>query len=62
VLKGPLSSLDVGSVAVEPGPTVARFDDAEGHTDPAGKRCDMRLYTGLYGTQPKRDKAVPAAA
>jgi len=60
VLKGPDSSLDLSAVAVEAGPAVARFDDAEGRTDPTGKRCDLGLYTGLYGTQPIRERR-PAA-
>ncbi len=50
--KGPGSLLTLAGVSVQTGPAIALFDD-EGRKDPDGKRCDMGLYTGLYGTQPK---------
>lgn len=48
--------LDLQAVQVEAGPTVPRFSDAAvgAPLDPKGKRCDLGLYTGLYGTQPKK--------
>lgn len=51
----PKARLDLAAVQVEVGPAVPRFSDgAASATDPRGKRCDLGLYTGLYGTQPKR--------
>jgi hypothetical protein len=49
------SSLSLKEVTVEAGPTIALLSDL-GSTNPNGKRCDMHLYTGLYGTMPKRDR------
>jgi hypothetical protein len=46
--------LDLSAVNVEVGPTVRRFSDVAGAVDSRGKRCDLGLYTGLFGTQPKR--------
>jgi hypothetical protein len=55
--------LDVKAVKVEEGPTVPRFSDAAigSALDPKGKRCDLGLYTGLYGTQPKKRVSRAAA-
>jgi len=54
--KGPLkSSISLEGVQVEEGPTVHRTKNqmSDKATDPKGKRCDLNLHTGLYGTHPK---------